>query len=371
MSFPKKQNYAVVLIYGSVFIRRKIMNKKRIIALILAVSFLFSGFALSGEVSEIRRTVEGYIETVSRTIRSAFEQEKYENYTELCDIPETENGYVPQGYCINNEMNLHFISYYHSKNASVIAVVDGENGRRIKTVSLEANGKAFKGHAGGIAEDGAYFYVVDGKKIYRMSLAELLLIPDGGTLVMKDYITADVKCSYLNSDGKYLYAGEFYTFTTDGSYDTDKSHHIAISLFETSYSRCNAYLISDIADKFSAEAGEIAVPEMIFTTPNCVQGFARLSDGTFALATSYGRNNNSFMKYYADVTKGESDFEVAYGEKSVPAYHLCNSNKTASHRQPPMLEGIDDRNGKAAGIFESGAEKYSDSKFIVNKICEF
>ena len=347
------------------------MKSKRIIAFVMAVSFLFSGFAITGEVSEIRRTVEGYTEIVYRAICSAFETRSYSDYTELYDIPETENGYVPQGYCVNNEMKLHFISYYHSKNATIISVVDGENGNRIKTVSLQANGKAFKGHAGGIAEDGTYFYVVDGKKIYRLNLADLLVADDGGVLVMKDYITADVKCSYLNSDGKYLYAGEFYTFTTDGSYDTDKSHHTAISLFETSYSRCNAYLISDIAEKFSEEAGDIVIPDMIFTTPNRVQGFARLSDGSFALATSYGRNNDSFLKYYSDVTKEESDFEVDYNGENVPGYHLCNNSKTASHRQPPMLEGIDDSNGEVWGIFESGAEKYSDSAFIVNKICKF
>lgn len=347
------------------------MKSKRIIALIMAASFLFSGFAVTGEVSEIRRTVEGYAEIVHRAIRSAFETRKYSNYTELYDIPETENGYVPQGYCVNSEMNLHFISYYHSKNATIIAVVDGENGNRIKTVSLEVNGKDFKGHAGGIAEDGTYFYVVDSKKIYRMSLADLLAAEDGEVMVMKDYIAADVRCSYLNSDGRHLYAGEFYTFTTDAAYDTDKSHHMAISLFETTYSRCNAYLISDIADKFSEEPGDTVIPDMVFTTPNCVQGFARLPDGTFALATSYGRNNDSFLKYYSDVTKSKCDFEVDYNGEKVPAYHLCNNNKTETHRQPPMLEGIDDANGQVFGIFESGAEKYSDSAFIVNKICKF
>ncbi len=347
------------------------MKSKRIIAFIIAVSFVFSGFAVSGEVSDIRRTVEGYIEMIHRTIRSAFETRRYSDYSEICDIPETENGYVPQGYCTNEEMNLHFISYYHSKNASVISVIDGKNGNRIKTVSLEANGKAFKGHAGGIAEDGTYFYVVDGKKIYRLNLAELFATDDGGKLEMKNYITADVKCSYLNSDGKYLYAGEFYTFTTDGAYDTDKSHHKAISLFETTYSRCNAYLISDITDKFSDKAGDTVIPEMIFTTPNCVQGFARMPDGAFALATSYGRNNDSFLKYYSDVTKEECDFEVDYGSKKIPVYHLCNSNKTETLRQPPMLEGVDDSDGEVYGIFESGAEKYSDSAFIVNKICRF
>lgn len=345
---------------------------KKITAFILAVSLLFSGFAITGEVSDFRRTVEGYIEIAVRTLRSTFGARSYSDYSELCEIPETENGYVPQGYCFSESKNLHFISYYHGENASVISVVDAESGSRIKTLSLKkSNGKDFKGHAGGIAEDGKYFYIVDGKKIYRFDMNEVLAAADGEYLVFDKYITTDVKCSYLNSDGTYLYAGEFYTFTTDGSYDTDKSHHIALSLFETSYARCNAYLISDIEAAFSSDANEAVVPEMIFTTPNCVQGFARKPDGTFALSISYGRNNNSSLRLYEDVTKGEEAFAVDYGDASVPAYNLSKKSQTADLRQPPLLEGIDDMNGKTAGIFESCADKYSDAAFIVEKICVF
>jgi 16S rRNA processing protein RimM len=36
-----------------------------------------------------------------------------------------------------------------------------------------------------------------------------------------------------------------------------------------------------------------------------------------------------------------------------------------------QLEGIDDMDGKVAGIFESCAQKYSDAAFIVEKICVF
>lgn len=345
---------------------------KRLTALILAVSLLFSGFAITGEVSNFRRTVEGYIEIAVRTLRSTFGIRNYSDYTELCNIPETENGYVPQGYCYSESKNLHFISYYHAEKASAVSVVDAESGSRIKTLSLKnSNGKDFKGHAGGVAEDGKYFYIVDGKKIYRLDMDEVLTAADGEYLVLDKYITTDVKCSYLNSDGTYLYAGEFYTFTTDGSYDTDKSHHIALSLFETSYARCNAYLISDIETAFSSDANEAVVPEMIFTTPNCVQGFARLPDGTFALSISYGRNNNSSLRLYEDVTKGEEAFTADYSGVSVPVYNLSKKSQTADLRQPPLLEGIDDMNGKTAGIFESCADKYSDAAFIVEKICIF
>ncbi|MBR4858619.1 MAG: hypothetical protein IKU08_05470 [Clostridia bacterium] len=343
---------------------------KKTVALILAVSLLLSGFSLTGEVSDARRNVEGCIETVVRAVKSVLDIRSYSDYTELFEIPETENGYVPQGYCFSEAYNAHFISYYHDDAATVISLIDGENGEKIKTLSLKkSNGKDFTGHAGGIAEDGQYLYVVDGKKIYRISLTLVFMTPDGDSLPLVDKVNTDVKCSYLNSDGTYLYAGEFYTFTSSGSYDTDKSHHMAISLFETTYARCNAYNITNL--EFRPDGDEISVPSIIFTTPNCVQGFARMPDGTFALSISYGRNNNSTLAYYKDVTLGESDFVAEYENVSVPAYHLRNSTKTESLRQPPLLEGIDDMKGKASGIFESCAQKYGDAAFIVDKICIF
>lgn len=348
------------------------MKQKRIIAMVLAVSMLFSAFSVTGDVCDFRRTVEGYAEIAIREIRNIFGVRSYSHYEELCGIPETENGYVPQGYCYSESEGLHFVSYYHDEKASVISIVDASSGEKIKTLSLKKiNGKDFTGHAGGIAEDGTYFYIVDGKKIYRLDMNELLDASDGDSLILSKKITTDVKCSYLNCDGTYLYAGEFYTFTTGSSYDTDKSHHMSISLFETTYSRCNAYLLSDISSAFSADGDEIAVPSMIFTTPNCVQGFARLNDGSFALSISYGRKNNSSLSFYEDVTKNECDFAVDYSGVSVPAYHLKSSFKTEDMRQPPLLEGIDDMNGKVTGIFESCAEKYSDAAFIVDKICIF
>jgi len=111
---------------------------KRIIALIIASSLLLSGFSLTGEVSDFRRNIEGYVEIAVRAIRSTFGIRDYSDYTELCDIPEIENGYVPQGYCYSESLKLHFISYYHDDNVSIISVVNAENGEKIKTLNAMA-----------------------------------------------------------------------------------------------------------------------------------------------------------------------------------------------------------------------------------------
>ncbi len=356
------------------------MKIKRIISVFLAVLLAFGcvmpSYAASTEnpvaVSKTVRTIDGYIEMITRVLRSKLEGKKYGEYKELCDIPETENGYVPQGFCFSEAADCYFISYYHKTKASIISIVDAESGKKIKTVNIKkANGEDFTGHAGGIAEDGTFFYVCHGSRIYRLTLAELALAPDGGSIYLVNSILTDVKCSYINSDGEYLYAGEFYVYDADGGYDTDASHHMAVSLFERTYSRCNAYKLSDVSSDFANGQKEISVPDFVFTTPNSVQGIARLENGSFALATSFGRNNNSYLKIYSDVTKEDSDFELDYSGRKVPAYHLKKSDRTENRCVPPMLEGIDDANGKIAGIFESGAKTYSDSKFIVNKICEF
>lgn len=355
------------------------MKTKRIISAFLAltvaamcvmpVSAASSAQAAKG-VSDFIRTIDGIFENIERFFRSKTESRKnYANYTELCEIPETKNGYVPQGYCISEDGEYHVVSYYHSEKASILAFVDISTGECKKVVNLKTSkGNDFTGHAGGIAQENGWLYVCHGSKIFRIAMADIASAENFGEVSLGAGVQTDVKCSYINSDGEYLYAGEFYTFAFDGGYDTDASHHVSVSLTERSYSRCNAYKLSDFEAAFD---GAELVPEFILTTPNRVQGFARLADGSFVLSISYGRNNDSFVYAYEDVTAGESDFEVDYSGKKVPAYHLSGKTKTATLREPPMLEGIDASGNEVIGIFESGAEKYSDGAFILNSICKF
>ena len=354
------------------------MKVKRITSIILAFAVALCcavpSYAASGKnaagVNNILRTIDGIIENAERLIRSKLENRKnYAEYAELCAIPETENGYVPQGFCISEDGKSYVISYYHSEKASILVFVNAETGEKEKLVNLKTSGgKDFTGHAGGIAQENGWLYICHGSKIYRIASADIAATENGGEISLGASVLTDVKCSYINSDGEYLYAGEFYTFDFDGGYDTDASHHVSVSLFERHYSRCNAYKLSDLEAAF--DGGEL-VPEFVLTTPNRVQGFARLDNGNFVLSTSFGRNNDSFMPVYEDVTTGEADYELAYGEEKVPVYHLKNSRRISNLRQPPMLEGIDSSGNTAIGIFESGAKKYSDSAFVVNSICEF
>lgn len=351
------------------------MKAKKLLGLLLAVVIAFSSVAPAGAaaasgVNNIVRIIDGIFENAERLFRSFLENRKnYDSYEQLTAIPETENGFVPQGYCISENGESHIISYYHAEKASILVFVNAETGEKEKLVSLKtASGKDFTGHAGGIAQENDWLYVCHGSKIYRIAMADIVAAPNGGDVSLGASVQTDVKCSYINSDGEYLYAGEFYTFDFDGAYDTDASHHVSVAFGERSYSRCNAYKLSNFEAAF--DGGELT-PDFVLATPNRVQGFARLEDGSFVLSTSFGRDNDSFMLVYEDVTANEADAELDFEGKKVPFYYLRNKSKTATLREPPMLEGIDANGNEVIGIFESGAEKYSDSAFIVNSICNF
>lgn len=296
----------------------------------------------------------------------------YTGYTGLYDIPHLSNGFVPQGFCYVEALHAYVLSYYHESLASILSVVDATSGAHRKTFPLQnADGSPFMGHAGGVAADADALYLADGSAICRFSLHALETAADGEALTPDSIVQTDLRCAYLSCDGTYLYAGEFYTFTAGGTYDTEQTHHMQLSMTELSFSRCNAYLLSALSAQFEANNLLPAVPAMAFTTPNRVQGFARLPDGTFALSTSYGRDVDSFLKRYADVTKEDPVYTLSYAQQDVPVYSLSEASMTSQTRLPPMLEGIDEHAGALLGIFESGAEKYSDAKYIVRQICTF
>lgn len=357
---------------------RKHKKIRRGIAIVLlsALVLCTAGYFVGGTntpraATEYRKFLANTTETVVRAVRGAVKSDNnYENYQPIANIPETENGYIPQGYCFCEALNAFVISYYHAENASILSFTDKESGEHTKTLHLQnADGTPFRGHVGGVADDAEYLYLSDDHAVYRTPLSALAARPNGDALTLREQMMTDVKCSYINCDGEFLYAGEFYTYYADARYGTDKTHHMQISMTELHFSRCNAYRLADARNAFSDTPAAPAVPAFALTTPNLVQGFARLSDGTFALSTSYGRNTDSRLLRFADVTKGEPAYQITYLNADIPVYCLSKEVQTDSLRLPPLLEGIDSDGTQITGIFESGAQKYSDGKFPVNSVC--
>ncbi len=331
--------------------------------LAMAVQSDFTNSGLSGFFA----VADGIIELITRTLRSFDRRMNYGDYNAVCDIPELDKGYVPQGFCYIDSLGVYAVTAYASGEPSVITLVNASDGERIKTVYLGyTDGTYSKAHAGGIADIGDSLIVTIGDSIKRIKLSDIAACGDYSTVVFSGSIQTDLTaCSYACSYGDSLLVGEFYTYTTDASYTPDPAHFNLISLFERSYTYCEMFDMSDLDAAFWAGKPEV---EAVFAMPNSVQGIA--FDGeTLAAAISYGRNNDSFLRYY-DVSAAQVKTAEVYGQE-VDLIILGRSCIEDETTLPPMIEGIDMHKDKIAGIFESGAKKYSDSKFIVSSICEF
>lgn len=341
-----------------------------VVLVLLFISVFLSGINAPKQSNKYSETFFNISETAERFVERLAYTNNFDEYKVLSEIPETENGYVPQGYCYCENQNLYAISYYHDEKPSIIALIDSESGLRVKTVILyESEEKAFKGHAGGIGNDSQYLYITTDNSVSRISFEAINACEDYGVVVMNDYILTDIKCSYLNCDGEYLYVGEFYT--NDGNYPTDDSHHIMVTPLEISFARVNVYNLNVIYNDFTENEKTVSIPEYSLAVRERVQGIAKGDDGAIYLSISYGRKNYSYLEKYENLTMSQPAYSYMLEENKIPVYFLQKSSRTELIKLPPMLEGIDLKNDKITGIFESGAKKYSDAKFIENSICEF
>lgn len=341
-----------------------------ILCLVTAFSVLAPASAASGypkTVSEPVRIIDGIFELVYNLACMANFKRNYENCIPVCEMPEIEKGFVPQGFCFIDSENLFAVTYYGTNDEnSIVAFIDAASGERIKTVKLVyEDGTPCRSHAGGIADIGDSLFISSGKSVRRLRIADALAAPDYSEAAFCGTLATHMQASYLCSYENILFVGQYYSFTLDGAYDTPADQRIYTPSGKRHYAMCEAYDLSDTDAVL--EAGE-AVPIAAFSMPNRVQGIAY--DGkAFTLSISSGIFAASPLEKY-ELKSFESDYVINLGGNDVPLIFICKDRLLSKTMQPPMMEGIDCRNGGIAGIFESCADKFSAALVRTPYICE-
>ena len=291
---------------------------------------------------------------------------RYRDSEKLCEIPELEKDFVPQGFCYIEAENMFAITYYSDGDEnSVLTLIDAESGKRVKTVSLcYDDGSACTAHVGGVADVGDSLLISSGKSVRRLKIADALKAEDYAEVRFCGKLTTDMQASYIGSYKNYLFVGQFYSFKFDGTYDTPVEQRIYTPDRKRNYAMCEKFDLTDM-DKIFADG--TAEPLMVISMPNSVQGVA--FDGeTFVTSSSYTFKNPSKIRYYKLV---ESEQMFNLNGKDVPLCFLEEKNAVKTVKVPPMSEGIDWYNGKVAGIFESGAKKFWYASPRTPYVCSF
>jgi hypothetical protein len=228
-------------------------------------------------------------------------------------------------------------------DASRIYVTDEEN--HSSYVCLSKDGKAFAGHAGGIAVHENTVYIASGKAIHLLPLSAILEADNGTAVTIEQSIEVNNSASFLFADEHFLYVGEFHdggAYVTDHPYTTPDGQYYAI---------VSRYSYSDLT-----------TPDRIYSIRNKVQGFCLTPDGMIVLSTSYGLSSSVYYVYHE-----EDAIDSGLTLDGAPVYYL--SNCIQEIKGPAMAEGLDYYNGAVITLTESASNKYIFGKFFfANKI---
>ena len=269
----------------------------------------------------------------------AIYSEYYSINENVCKNPGLNDGFVCQGIAANEANNVFIVSgYMKDHSASRLYITDKNNESYF--VSLSSNGKAFKGHAGGVATTGDNIYLASGDTIYTFSLSEVLNSENGAIIDIGEGIEVNNQASFVYTDETHLYVGEFHdgeNYITEHPYQTNDGKYYAI---------ISRYPLNDLT-----------TPNKIYSIRNKVQGACFTPDGKVVLSTSYGLTSSVFYVYNeADAVDSGHTFDGA------PVYYLNNCLNEI--KGPAMSEDLDYYDGKVITLFESACNKYIFGKFF-------
>lgn len=346
---------------------------KKIISIALCLCLMVGTgvTALAGDfelkiVPEYVRIADGVAELLSQFVGLFSLKFRYPDCQKLCTIPELEKDFVPQGFCYIDELNMFAVSFYSNGDEnSILALIDSESGERIKTVKLcYDDGSPCLAHVGGVADIGDSLLISSGKSVRRLKLSAVEDAEDYGYVKFCGKLATDMQASYLSSYDNYLFIGQFYSFTLNGSYDTPAEQRLYTPDGKRNYAMCEKYDLTDM-DKVFADGS--AVPLLVISMPNSVQGIA--FDGeNFVTSSSATFNNASKIRYYK-LSDPQYTFNIRNND--IPLCFLTQNQAEKTVKVPPMSEGIDFCNGRVTGIFESGAKKFFYARVRTPYICSF
>lgn len=284
----------------------------------------------------------------------------------VCTVPEINSGWAPQGIAYTGEQYIQ--TGYDGDNNVVMYLVKGDGYKRVLTV--DENGKAIKGHAGGVACTKNNVYVANDNAVLRFDLSEIKSAADRGKVTVKQVIPVDNHAAYCHSDDKYLYVGEFYR---KGNYETEKSHYYTTPNKQNNKAIVSCYRLDASG---TVEGDGQPYPEYCISVTGLVQGFA-VKDGTCILSRSYGLVDSE-LQYHTLPKDGGAKITVSFQknetapQKEVPLYYLDDTTKFKTLTLPAFSEDVTIAGDKVVVTNESSANKYFVGKlFGANKVYSY
>lgn len=276
-------------------------------------------------------------------------------------VPGLLEGIIPQGICLDQTDHLLIIRGYYDDKAfpTQLMLLDASSGKFLKTVGLkDLNGKAFHGHAGGLACSGSQIYVTLDNKTLVISTKKVVDAANGSDVQFDSTFKLNTQGAFANISNGVLWVGDFVVNSADAH---KKAKHITtLKNGETFYAYCEGYKLENGLPKTASITTDKSgyVPDYILAIPDEVQGMAVASNGDMIFSASNGRKTKSKLYKFSNLLKNEPVSQTKIDGKTVSVYAAESHTKQAELAAPPLSQSIVYDGNDLLLLFESGASKF-------------
>ena len=272
----------------------------------------------------------------------------YGEATASFDTPGIGSGFIPQDldYLEGSDQWL-FSGYEGDGKPSPVWKRDAAG--NVERIQVEdPDGGTYDGHGSGITSAYGNVYLTTEGGFLVLSADEVAAASDGDVVKACSKVDVGFDPAFLNVQDDVLYTGVFYL---PGPYDTPEEMHLTAPDGTENHAVMYAYPRDG-----SAEGGFADVPAAVYSIPDKVQGVALAPDGRVVFSTSWGFSPSVLYVYDAGILPQQGAYDVA-GEE-VELYFCAGEGLLRTVEAPPMMEGIDQFDGRLFLSNESASNKY-------------
>ncbi len=268
-------------------------------------------------------------------------------------VPGLSSTFVPQGM-ESSEDGFFLSGYAASSGAARLYWVADTGAAHAKRV-LDEQGSPLISHAGGVAADESFLYLVGGGKCYVFSTEEVRA-PQTRTVTALGSFRTYNRASFCTLWNGRLLVGEY---ALDQRYRTDESHHLRAADGKENPALALSFLL-DAAQPLGVQT----TPTEAWSLPERAQGMSVSGAGRVVLSTSGALGVSQLYLYDLSTILAEHAARFWFKGTSMPLYFLDSASFQTALHLPPQAEETTFRDGELYVLFESAARRFRYGRLV-------
>lgn len=271
----------------------------------------------------------------------------YDEATAVFETPGINSSFIPQDIDYVEDRGIWLFSGYEGEDSPSPIWKRTQGGDTSRVEVENPDGSRYADHGSGITSMGDKVYLTTEGGYLVLSADEVAAARDEDVVKAQAKVEIGFDPAFLNAQNGTLYTGVFYYA---GPYDTPEKMHLTAPDGTENSAIMYAFPVDG-----STASGFAEMPSVVYSIPDKVQGIV-VEDGKLVFSTSWGFSPSKLLVYDMGKLTRSGTYDVEGAD--VPLRFCDESSLSETFEAPPMMEGIDQFDGRIFLSNEAASNKY-------------